>query len=462
MNMGFELKLTQEQRLIMTMEMQQSIKLLQMSSYELLQYIDKELQENVVLDIDNSYDKLKDYQGSSKQLNEYRGLIKYLEFDNYNSGSYYQEDYNEQLSPLNFISNTITLKDYLKDQIMYSNFEKDEEFICNYIIDNIDNRGYLDRTIVNDVADELKISNEIVLDCLKKIQELEPVGIGARSLSECLIIQLHRKGIYDEVLEVIINKYLYEVSKGRYRYIGKELNIKPFKVQEYADIIKDLEPKPSRGFFTGEEIGYIIPDVYIRKLDREYIVIMNDNVIPKLIINNTYRSVIENSSDKSTVNYVKGKINNALFLIKSIENRKNTLCKVMNEIVKVQKDYFDKGDKYLKPMTIRYIAQNLEMHESTVSRAIRDKYVALSNGEIKSIKSLFTNHMNFSNEDVSTNNVKSMITKIIEAEKKTKPLSDLAICESLNKNGVSISRRTVAKYREELGIKSSAQRRRLL
>ena len=296
----------------------------------------------------------------------------------------------------------------------------------------------------------------------KIIQGLEPAGIGARHLSECLILQLKRKGIHNEVLENIIENYLYEISKGRYQQLGKILNIQPRQVQEYEDMIKELEPKPSRGFFTGEEIGYIIPDVYIRKLDEDYIVLMNESLLPRLTVNNTYKNVIEYSDDKATIEYVKEKINSAMFLIKSIENRKNTLCKVMEEVVKAQREYLEKGTDYLKPMTIKFIAQKLDIHESTVSRAIRDKYVALNSGEIKRIKNLFTSYVNVSNDEISADNVKNRIERIVEGEDKIKPYSDSVICKQLNEQGIDISRRTVAKYREELGIKSSPQRKRLV
>ncbi|WP_449727767.1 RNA polymerase factor sigma-54 [Clostridium culturomicium] len=460
--MGFDLKLSQEQKLVMTMEMQQSIKLLQMSSYELLQHIDKELQENVVLDIDNNVENLKEDNFKSNELAEYRNLVKYLEFDSYSSRAYSQDEEKEQLSPLNFISNKPTLKDYLKDQVMYSGVSKPIQYISNYIIDNIDGRGYLDEEIVGAVSEELNVSLELVEKGLEIIQSFEPAGIGARNLSECLKIQLGRKGIHDEILNRIIDEYLLEISKGKYQQLSKILNILPKQVQEYEDIIKELEPKPSRGFFTGEEIGYVVPDVYVRKLNDEYIVLMNEGVLPKLMINNTYKKVLEFSQDKNTIEYVKEKISSAMFLIKSIESRKNTLCRVMEEVVKSQREYFDKGDDYLKPMTIKYIAQKLDMHESTVSRAIRDKYVALNSGEIKRIKSLFTSYVNIRNEEVSVSNVKKDIERIIEGENKNKPFSDSVICEQLNKQGIDISRRTVAKYREELGIKSSSQRKRLV
>ncbi len=460
--MGFDLKLTQEQKLVMTMEMQQSIKLLQMSSYELLQHIDKELQENVVLEVDSNVENIKEDNFKNNELAEYRNLVKYLEFDSYNSRTYSQDEEKEQISPLNFISSKPTLKDYLRDQVMYSGASKSLQYMCNYIIDNIDARGYLDKEIVEEASKELGVSYEWVERSLEIIQSLEPAGIGARTLSECLLIQLERKGIQNEVLERIINNYLFEISKGKYQQLSKILNIQPREVQEYEDVIKGLEPKPSRGFFTGEEIGYVVPDVYIRKLDGEYIVLMNESILPKLMINNTYKNVLEFSEDKNAIEYVKEKINSAMFLMKSIESRKNTLCRVMEEVVKAQREYFEKGESFLRPMTIKFIAQKLDMHESTVSRAIRDKYVALNSGEIKKIKSLFTSYVNVNSEGVSTNNVKNMIEKIIEGENRGKPFSDSVICERLNKLGVDISRRTVAKYREELGIKSSSQRKRLV
>lgn len=461
MNLGFDLKLSQEQKLVMTMEMQQSIKLLQMSSYELLQHIDKELQENVVLETENAVVDTKEYSVDN-ELKEYREIIKYLEFDNYNSRVYSQDDENEAISPFNFISDKPTLKDYLSDQLMYSGLNKEDEKVCRYIVDNIDHKGYLETTIIEDLVNELGIEEHMAMECLVIVQNLEPVGIGARSLSECLIIQLHKKNVKDSVLEKIINTYLVELSKSKYQFIGKALGISAKAVQEYEDVIKKLEPKPTRGFFTGEEISYVIPDVYIKKLDDNYIVVMNDSLLPKLVINNTYKEVINSGEDQVAVNYVKDKISSAMFLIKSIQSRKNTLCRVVEEIVKNQKEYFDGGDDFIKPMTIKSIAYSLDMHESTVSRAIRDKYVALSSGEVRSIKSLFTTYVNISNEELSSVNVKDMIKKVVSEEVKTKPLSDLSICNILNEKGIDISRRTVAKYREEVGIKSSSQRKRFI
>lgn len=460
MNLDLGLRLTQEQKLIMTMQMQLSIKLLQMSSYELLQHINKELQENIVLECSEANFESVDPSDEKKELINYKELIKYLEFDEYSNGNYKTTGTEEEISPFNFISNKATLKDFLIEQLIEANIDEEKFKICKYIVDNLDNRGYLDYKTI-DICKKLLISIELFEECLAIVQSLEPCGVAARDLKECLLLQLDSKGIRDYYLEEIINEHLVLLSENKYAAIGKKLGITPLEVQRYGDLIKKLEPKPSRGYFTGEEISYIIPDAYIRKIDDEYIILMNDNIIPKLNINNTYKDVINHSEDKVAVDYVKDKISSAMSLIKSIENRKTTLYKVIQEILNFQKDYFNYGDDYLKPMTIKAISVKLNLHESTVSRAIRDKYIALNNGNIKRIKDLFTNSLNCHNEDLSTLNIKNMIKEIVEKENKKKPLSDSNICELLNDKGLNISRRTVAKYREEVGIKSSSQRKRL-
>ena len=248
----------------------------------------------------------------------------------------------------------------------------------------------------------------------------------------------------------------------KYNYIAKELKITPKEVQAYGDIIKTLEPKPARGYYTGEEIKFIIPDAYIVKIRDEYSVIMNKDIIPNITINNLYKQEILNGKDKREVEYVKEKVNDAISLITDIEQRNNTILKLLECIVKKQKAYFENGQEYLKPMTMRELANEMCLHESTVSRAIKDKYILTSRGTIK-IKDLFCNRIissGIEGEDVSTNTIKNKIKQLIKLENKSKPLSDQAICDLLNKEDIAISRRTVAKYREELDIKSSTKRKR--
>lgn len=452
--MDFSLNLTQEQKLVMTQEMQLSVKLLQMSSFELQEYVEKEIQENPVLDVKES-----NANEIEKDKLDYKEIIKNLDFDNYSHHSYEKNDDNE-VSPFNFISEKKSLKEYLKDQVRDLDENDYVKAICLYIAENIDAKGYL--VLENrEIEEELKISEELTAHCVNVIQDLDPYGIGARNLEECLKIQIRQKGMDDENIFIIIDKYLEMIAENKYNIIAKELNIDVKQAQEYGDLIKTLDPKPSRGFYTGEDVRYITPDAYIKKIDNEYYIIMNDDLAPRLTINAMYKDIINKENDKDAVSYVKEKLNSALFLIKSIQHRKSTIYRVIEKILELQRDYFDYGESYLKPMTLKEIADSMQMHESTISRAIRDKYIYTSRGTIR-IKDLFTTGIlrGFNGENVSALIIKNSIKKMIDEEDRKKPLSDQKICDLINEHGMNISRRTVAKYREEMGIKSSKGRKR--
>lgn len=456
MKMEFKLNLTQEQKLIMTQQMQLSVKLLQMSNFEIQNYIEKEIQENPVLDAEY---KKNDSEKPKDEI-DYKSFIKYLEFDDYGHGNYSRDRDEDEVSPFNFISAKKSLKEFLMEQIVELNESTFVKAICKYMIENIDHKGYLDITL-EEVQEELSISSELAESCLNIVQSLEPHGIGARDLKECLKIQLKVKGFQDENVYKIIDSYLEMIAENKYNIIAKELKVDVKKAQEYGDLIKSLEPKPSRGFFTGEETKYIVPEAYIKKINGEYCIIMNDGSIPKLNINQLYKQIINNEDDKETVKFVKDKLNSAVFLIKSINQRENTIYSILEKIVEIQKDYFEFGEAFLKPMTLKEIADNLEIHESTVSRAIREKYIHTDRGTIK-IKDLFTTGISRvdSFEDVSTKIIKKEIEELVNNEDKKKPLSDQKICALLKEKDIDISRRTVAKYREEIGIKSSSKRKR--
>lgn len=449
MNLDFGLSMHQEQKLIMTQQMQMSIKILQLSSFELQEYIEKEIQENPLLEA--KYDKKEDKL-------DYKDIIKYLEFDDYTHNNYVKSD-DEEISPFNFISNKKSLKEYLKEQIADFNEKDCTKYICNYIIENIDSRGYL-QISTEEISKEIHMPLKLVENALMIVQSLEPYGVGARDLKECLKIQLYQKRIENCKLLQIIDNHLEDIAENRYNIIGRSLDITPMEAQRYGDIIKKLQPKPSSGFYTGEEVNYIIPDAYIKKIGEKYYIIMNDDLVPKLMINNLYKGIINKNEDKSAVEYVKNRLDSAAFLIKSIENRKSTVYRVLESILEVQREYFDYGEKYLKPMTLKEIADNLNMHESTISRAIRDKYIHTNRGTIK-IKSLFTTSIKgTSSDNMSSINVKKLIFNLIDKEDKKSPLSDQYISDELKKSNVNISRRTVTKYREEMGIKSSKGRKR--
>lgn len=446
MNLNFDLNLIQEQKMVMTQQMQLSVKLLQMSSYELEQYIDSELQENPVLEVKE--DKI-----------DYKELIKYLEYDDHEK-QYYDYNNEEEVSPFNFIASTKTLSEDLKEQLSYLNVTKSILSVCYYIIENLDEKGYLSIS-TEDIADALKTPLETVNKALEIVQSLDPVGIGARSLNECLKIQLKKLNITDEKIYSIVENYLEDVGANRFGRIAEELNIDVKVAQKYGDMIKRLEPKPARGYFTGETTGYIIPDAFIKKIDGEYHILLNQEVTPKLKINTMYKDIIKNENDSEALDYVKNKINSAMFLIKSVEHRKSTIYSVLETILKLQQDYFDFGKEYLRPMNLKEIATEIGMHESTVSRAVREKYIATERGVVK-LKDLFTTGISSSTnyENVSVLKIKDMIKSIVAEENKSKPASDQNICDELNRHGMNISRRTVAKYREEIGIKASSKRKR--
>jgi RNA polymerase sigma-54 factor len=437
----------------MTQEMQLSVKILQMTAFELQEHIEKELEENPVLD-----DTGEMFNTELKEKIDFTELAKQFEYSPSDSKVYSNDD--EAVSPFNFISESKSLNEYLKEQV--SELDETElcKSVCNYIIESLDSKGYLDMT-AEILAAELRIEKEIVDYAINVVQSLEPEGIAARNLKECLKIQIARKGLVDVNIYRIIDEYLELLAENKFNIIAKELGIDVIKAQEYGDLIRTLQPKPSSGFYTGEQVKYVVPDAYIKKIDKEYFVIMNDELGPKLTISTIYKQILKSDSDKEAVEYIKDKLNSAVFLIKSIEHRKTTIYRVLEKIIELQKEFFDYGKERLKPMTLREIADSLEIHESTVSRAIRDKYVLTDRGTIR-IKDMFTTGMSSSRggEDVSTNIIKNSIAKLIEEEDKKSPLSDQHLCDVLNKTGTNISRRTVAKYREELGIKSSKGRKR--
>ncbi|MGL5068846.1 MAG: RNA polymerase factor sigma-54 [Sarcina sp.] len=464
MEMNFSLSMSQEQKLVMTQQMQQSIKLLQMSTCDLREYIEKEYAENPVLEA--SFHDMEMPEKKEQDRIDYKEFIKYLEFDNYGSQSYgdYSSD-DEKASPFNFITNEKSLKDFLKEQTSELNLTSQERVLTEYMIESLNEKGYLDITL-EEIAIELYEDIDEVELALMIVQGLEPLGIGARDLKECLIIQLRKKKTLDCVAEMMINNHLEDIADNKYQIISKKLKISVKDAQNYGDMIKQLEPKPARGFYTGEEVKFVISDGEIRKIDGEYFIIMNNKVIPTLSINPIYSEVL-NEDDKDAKDYVKEKMNKAMFLIKSIEQRKSTLYKVLEKILEFQKGFFDHGKKALKPMTLKQIAEAIDMHESTVSRAIREKYILTSFGTIK-IKDLFvaglqsasTNKSQDEDEDVTVTNIKRQIEAIIAKEDKAKPLSDQIIANKLLEAEIKISRRTIAKYREELGIKSSSKRKR--
>jgi RNA polymerase sigma-54 factor len=444
MKLDFGLQLQQEQKLIMTQELQLAVKILQLTSYELNEYIEEQLIENPLLE---SEDKGRDEEHVRLQ-----NLISYGADDK----DYYRDDSeDEDISPINFVSQTTSLWDHLKEQLNLIPISLKYREVGEYIIDNIDEYGYL-TVDKEDISLKFNITVEESENIISLIQNLEPAGICSRSINECLLLQVKSRGLHDAVFENIINNMLEDVARGKIAAISKENDITIEEAQSYINVIKSLDPKPGIRF-SNETTRYIIPDVIVEKVDNEYVVSINDEFIPKIKINNTYKRIL-NDKDSSGYNFVKERLNAAIWLIKSIEQRMSTIKRVVESIIKHQYNFFE-SDLDLRPLTLKQIAKETNLHESTISRAIKGKYVQTPKGLFE-IKNFFLRGIQSqSGEEIGTIKIKQRIKQIIDDENKLKPYSDQHISEMISKEGFDISRRTVAKYREEMDILSSSKRK---
>ncbi|OPJ57558.1 RNA polymerase factor sigma-54 [Clostridium oryzae] len=460
MDIGMFQNIQQQQKLILTHEMQQSLKILQMPIVELKQEVTKELEENPLLETTQEDDiqMNDDYLVENEDI-DFNMLINTMDKDDFSETTYNTAS-NERKEIISFIKEKGTLRQYLSEQIIDLQEENQVIRACNYIVDNLDDRGYLDCT-VEEVAGNLRISIEEANYALTLVQNLQPCGIAARNLKECLKIQLINSGIEEPKIYKIIDDYLELVAQNKIKQIAKNLGIDTKKTQEYCDLIKTLEPKPSRGFFTGELESFVIPEAYIKSIGDDFYIIMNDNFLPRLTISESYKKLIKTQTNEEVSEFIKNKLNSAVYLIKGIENRNKTIYNILMVIIDIQRKYFEAGEQYLKPMIIADIASRLEIHESTVSRAIRDKYIGTPYGTVK-IKDLFSTGIEskLTDDNVSINHIKTEIKKMIDNEDKSKPMSDQDICDILVSRKIEISRRTVAKYREGMGIMSSSKRKK--
>lgn len=450
-DVGMFQNIEQQQKLILTHEMQQSLKILQMPIVELEREVANELAENPLLETIE--------ENIEQEHNDY-----YEKDTDFRSDRFAEEketaDYNDTaIEPLNYVIQKSTLRQYLAEQITYLQEDESILSICNYIIYNIDEKGYLAYSI-DEIADDLKASFDKVEYALQLVQNFQPTGIAARDLKECLKIQLRNKNIKDAEIYKLIDEHLELIADNKVREISKKLKIDIKKAQYYCDFVKTLEPKPSRGFYTGELENFAIPEAYIKKIGNDFYILMNENVLPRLTVNYHYKDLLKKLENEEASEYINDKLNSAVYLIKGIESRNKTIYNILEIIIDIQRKYFEAGEQYLEPMIISDIASRLGLHESTISRAIKDKCIGTPYGTIK-IKKLFTASIesSLSDENISINNIKKEIKNLIDGEEKSKPLSDQGICTALSSKKIVISRRTVAKYREEMGIGSSSRRR---
>jgi len=355
-----------------------------------------------------------------------------------------------------------SLEDHLMEQLRMARLSKEEEVIAQYIIGSLNPDGYFTDPPLAEVAEECEVSLEIAERALKRLQRFDPWGCGARNLQECLLVQAEMQGIDDEMLVKILTEHLSDLEKKNWDKIAKKLKVDVEDVYEAAKDIQSLDPRPGREFST-EQPQYITPDVYIHKVGDKYFVAVNDDGMPKLRISRYYLETMKDKDkdNKAAREYVQERLRSAKWLIDSIQQRQRTIIKVTESILKFQRDFFEKGAGCLKPLILRDVANDIGMHESTISRATANKYVHTPQGlfELKYFFNIGINREG-GQDDIASESVKGFIKTLVGAENSKNPYSDQKIVELLRqKHQIEIARRTVAKYREQLGILPSGQRK---
>ena len=375
----------------------------------------------------------------------------------------------------NMVSSSSDLRDHLEWQVQMADYTEEEKQFCYEIIGNIDDNGYL-RTSLEDIEKKSEFTYDELDDGLFIVQTLDPIGVGARNLQECLLLQIKDTGKDKKHLENIIKNHLNLVEKRDYPSIAKKLTVTVSHAKELITFIGMLEPKPGR-VFASQDTQYVTPDIYIKEVGGEYVVVLNEDGMPKLQISNFYKAAIKKEianratseeapaktdSQTEAQDYIQDKLKSALWLIKSIHQRQKTLYKVTKAIAKFQQEFFRDGVHNLKPLVLREIADEIGVHESTVSRATNGKYVHTPQG-IFELKYFFNTGLSNSSggKDFANEAVKQMVKELVSNENAKSPLSDQAIADYLKTKNVNIARRTIAKYREMLGILPSSKRKRL-
>lgn len=495
--MEIKQQLRLSQQLVMTPQLQQAIRLLQLSRLELIDEVRKELDNNPVLSEDEPGERSPDAEARhasrpndepvfdraterSEEARQTEKVTREVDWEKFLENRTLQQPLPsgrggfEELPPIEQnLTKPRSLHDHMLWQLQMSDFTDVERRFAELVIGNLDERGYLDlkgverqdgsRTpdlTIEDLAGEAGLHPDDAPLVLEMIQNFDPIGVAARDLRECLLIQAKQYG-YDDVEIEIIENHLHHLEKHNYQAISREMKIPVEEVYEAAKEIQKLESRPARNFTDTDDrtIG-ITPDVYVIKDGEEFVVLDNDRGVQRLYINETLTKRL--MKDPSAKEFIGEKLRNAQWLIRAIEQRRKTIIRVAECIVEKQRDFFEKGVAHLKPMILRDVAEAVGMHESTISRVTTNKYMHTPQGLFE-LKYFFNSSIRrVGEDDIASESVKQAIKKIIEDEDKSNPLSDQAIVEMLeSKEGIKIARRTVAKYREMLGILASSKRKRL-
>lgn len=458
-----ELKQTQKLSPVLTQQLQQAIKLLQLSKLELTEAIEQEIKENPILEVtEESFEGTENpaQESSQESLDEREDTQDIADWlDRFSpSEEYTPRDTRELPDYENTVRKTYNLRDHLRWQIGLSEFDTNERLVAEWIVENIDDNGYLVCSL-EEISHDSGFSIQSLEGVLKKIQKLEPSGVGARDLRECILLQYEASEEKDEIFENIVTSYFNYFQNNNLKAIVKATGYTLAQVKEVLDKFKHFDPKPGRNF-GDEYTSYIVPDVYVVKTEEGFEVFLNDDDVPELRLNRYY---IDLYADKKvsgdTRKYIKNKVRQAEWFIKSIQQRQRTLYLVAKSIVRFQSDFFEKGLRFLKPLILKDVAQDIGVHESTVSRITTNKYMNTPQG-IYELKFFFpTSISKTEGEALSTNVVMDLISELVKKEDKRNPLTDDELASILKeKNNIKIARRTIAKYRDILNIRSSRER----
>ena len=441
MNLNQGLWQQQTIKLSMTQELSQAIELLQYSAQELSEFLEEKALENPLLQIESFK-----VQSMDPRYDTVKKARKSSQVD--------RQNWLEQIS-----KEETSIADYLYAQIDFCFYDKRIKGILEFLINSLNENGYLHME-TEEVTRILSVSQQDVEQAIHIIQGLEPAGIGARNLQECLQLQIKRSDEKNELADVIISEYFILFAEKKWKQIAQQLGVSMKAIQDVFDYVQSLNPRPASDFYS-EQATYITPDIIIKREGKEFTVSIFDVALPNIQFNQNYFQRFQSLGDQKVNQYLQEKQRDFQWIMRSINQRKETISKVALKIIEKQPDYFIYGPDHLKPMTMKEISDELGIHESTVSRAVREKYAQTPYGTVELRTFFSSNIRTTSNEDTSSIQVKNVISDLIEKENKLKPLSDQEIVNVLNEqNGIVVSRRTIAKYRDQLGIPASSKRKR--
>ncbi|CTS18903.1 RNA polymerase factor sigma-54 [Escherichia coli] len=477
MKQGLQLRLSQQ--LAMTPQLQQAIRLLQLSTLELQQELQQALESNPLLEQIDTHEEIDTRETQDSETLDTADALEQKEMPEelpldaswdtiYTAGtpSGTSGDYIDDELPVYQGETTQTLQDYLMWQVELTPFSDTDRAIATSIVDAVDDTGYLTvplEDILESMGDE-EIDIDEVEAVLKRIQRFDPVGVAAKDLRDCLLIQLSQFDKTTPWLEearLIISDHLDLLANHDFRTLMRVTRLKEDVLKEAVNLIQSLDPRPGQSILTGEP-EYVIPDVLVRKHNGHWTVELNSDSIPRLQINQHYASMCNNARNDGDNQFIRSNLQDAKWLIKSLESRNDTLLRVSRCIVEQQQAFFEQGEEYMKPMVLADIAQAVEMHESTISRVTTQKYLHSPRG-IFELKYFFSSHVNTEGGgEASSTAIRALVKKLIAAENPAKPLSDSKLTSLLSEQGIMVARRTVAKYRESLSIPPSNQRKQLV